>query len=267
MRVSDIGVAGLLLAVPTTLCGQILTGVVREDSTARPLAGVEVTIEGKSNRATTDSAGHYAFVVPSGVQVALFRMPGYRPLRMRVTVKGDTVRAEPALIPVAGATQLDPVLVNASPSRVATAGRDGFEERRARGFGKFVDSTQMRAREDRRLHDVLRELADVRFVEANETSVNELRAIYPFSNPSRSYIAGGRIMPGNPPCYVSVFFNGTTIYRSGRGSGVGKPPDFSRDFSVASLESVEYYRSASEVPPQFGGANANCGALVLWSRR
>jgi hypothetical protein len=78
---------------------------------------------------------------------------------------------------------------------------------------------------------------------------------------------GNTIVAGNPPCYVSVFFNGTTVYRSGRGTGVGKPPDFSRDFNVASLESVEYYRSASEVPPQFGGANADCGALVLWSRR
>jgi hypothetical protein len=74
-------------------------------------------------------------------------------------------------------------------------------------------------------------------------------------------------VPGNPPCFVSVFFNATTIYRSERGVTGGKPPDFSRDFSVASLESVEYYRTSSEVPTEFGGANANCGALVLWSRR
>lgn len=40
-----------------------------------------------------------------------------------------------------------------------------------------------------------------------------------------------------------------------------------QSFSVASLEAVEFYRTGSEVPQQFGGSNANCGALLLWTRR
>jgi hypothetical protein len=249
----------------------VLTGVVREDSTKRGVAGVEVTIEGQSLAGTTDSTGRYAFVVANGTRIANFRMPGYRPVRVRVSMKGDTVRAD-AMLVRASTTQLDPVLVNA-PTRVATAGRDGFEERRQSGFGKFIDSVALRARESRVLSDVLRELAGVRFIDFREppSSVVEVRAIDPLTPITRTYETeqtGTRMhIPGNPPCFVSVFYDGTTIFRSERGTRMGKAPDFSRDFSIASLESIEYYRRPSEVPAQFGGANANCGALVLWSRR
>lgn len=74
------------------------------------------------------------------------------------------------------------------------------------------------------------------------------------------------VMGGLPPCWVSVFLNGTPICRSDR-VNAGRPPDMSREFSVASLEAVEFYRTESEVPQQFGGSNANCGALLLWTRR
>ncbi len=231
------------------------------------LGGVEITIEGKSQKGVTDSAGAFAFVVPSGVQVALFRLPGYRPLRMRVSMKGDTVRADATLMRAA-ATQLEAVQVSA-PTRLAGPGREGFAERRARGFGKFVDSVALRQREDRRMSDVLRELTGIKLLDWREpqSSVVEVRAVSPLVPISQGYRAGDIMVSGNPPCFVSVLFNGTTIYRSERGTSSGRPPDFSRDFSVASLEAVEYYRSASEVPMEYGGPNANCGVLVLWSRR
>jgi hypothetical protein len=273
MRSSSFGISLASLILPGALCAQVLAGVVREDSTGRPVVGVEVTIEGKANRATTDSAGRYSFGAPSGVQIVLFRAPGYRPIRMRVSMKGDTVQADASLLRAGQATQLDPVQVKA-PTRVATVGRDGFEERQAQGFGKFIDSVALRARESRRLSDVLRELTGVKLIEYREppSPAITIRAISPTSPMSQSYdierpVVGVIHVPGNPPCFVSVFFNGTTIYRSERRTAIGQPPDFSRDFSVSSLESVEYYRSASQVPPQFGGSNADCGALVLWSRR
>lgn len=264
------GAIGVFL--PSTLVAQaVLSGTVREDSTQRALSGVEITIESESMRATTDSGGHYSLKVPNGVRIAIFRMPGFRPVRMRVTMKGDTVRADALLVRVS-ATQLDPVQVNA-PVRVAGL-RDQFAERRERGFGKFIDSTVMRANENRRLSDVLREFARVRLMEFREppSATHEVRAVSPISPYMNGYTVtvspGNEVrVPGKGPCFVSVFFNGTTIYRSERGTSSGKAPDLSRDFSVASLEAVEYYRSPSETPPEFGGSNANCGALVLWSRR
>jgi hypothetical protein len=233
-------------------------------------------MEGSKTQAITDSTGRYGFVAPAGTRIAAFRLPGYQPLRVRLSVKGDTVHADATLVR-ALAQQLNAVEVNANaPKPPASLGRDGFAERRAMGFGKFIDSTALRAREERRVSDVLSELTGVRMREYRDpgSSIVKLRAISPIRGTTQGYVASGMvngavrsgIAPPSLECWVSVFFNGAPVYRSDR-TGGGEPPDLSRDFSVASLESIEYYKSASEVPQQFGGSNANCGALVLWSRR
>jgi hypothetical protein len=33
------------------------------------------------------------------------------------------------------------------------------------------------------------------------------------------------------------------------------------------MEAIEVYRSASEVPIEFGGNSASCGVIVLWTTR
>ena len=246
----------------------IVVGTVREDSTGRPLAGVGITIEGTKQQTQTDSAGRYAIEAPppNGRRVLNLRLPGYQPLRLGVSSRGDTVRADATLVR-AMATQLQAVQVNAAP-RENPFGREGFVQRKTMGFGKFIDSTALRSREDRPLTDVLRELAGVRLQEYREpgSSIVEWRAISPFKPMTPAVRQGNMVMEGLPPCWVSVFLNGTPIYRSDR-MNAGRPPDMSREFSVASLEAVEFYRTGSEVPQQFGGSNANCGALLLWTRR
>jgi len=244
----------------------IVVGTVREDSTGRPLAGVGITIEGAKQQARSDSAGRYAIEAPNGRRVLDFRLPGYQPLRLGISGRGDTVRADATLVR-AMATQLQAVQVNA-PQRENAFGREGFAQRKAMGFGRFIDSTALRSKEDRPLTDVLRELAGVRLQEYREpgSSIVEWRAISPFKPMTPAVRQGGMVMEGLPPCWVSVFLNGTPIYRSDR-MNAGRPPDMSREFSVASIEAVEFYRTGSEVPQQFGGSNANCGALLLWTRR
>jgi hypothetical protein len=64
---------------------------------------------------------------------------------------------------------------------------------------------------------------------------------------------------------LTVILDGAVLYRSG--SPIHAPPDFDRDFRVAELESIELYRSAAEIPVEFGGSGGGCGVLVLWSRR
>lgn len=246
----------------------IVSGIVHEDSTGRPLSGVEIQVEGAKQRALTDSAGRYALEISTGNRVLSFRLPGYQPLRLRVIVKRDSVTADATLVRTF-ATQLEAVQVNA-PQRTMGMGRDGFAERRAMGFGKFVDSTVLRKKEGSRLSDVLRELTGVRMLEWRDpnSSVAEMRAISPIREPPQAYtMANGAPYPQRPPCWVSVFFNGAPVYRSDVSRGNGRPPDLARDFTVSSLESIEYYKGASDTPQQFGGANADCGALILWSRR
>lgn len=39
------------------------------------------------------------------------------------------------------------------------------------------------------------------------------------------------------------------------------------EFSALDLQAIEVYRSAAEVPGEFGGIGSRCGALVMWTKR
>ena len=237
------GLAALHVASP--LAAQaVFGGTVRDDSTSAPLAGVEVLVEGSDARTITDNAGRFQLEVSPGNRVTLFRLIGFRPYRLRATfAKGDSVIREVYLIRE-GAVQLDPLEVTGRPAGPPQIGRGGFEERKRLGIGRFLDSVPLRRAGGRRLSEVLRSTG-VRIV----FDRNKAYA----SSPTRG---------GN--CWVNVILDGVTIFRADRHD---EPPDLAQEFRTESLESIEYYRSPAETPIEFGGANADCGVLVLWTRR
>ena len=111
-------VLGLALGLATTpLLGQVVvSGVVREDGTRRPLASVEVLIEGTKRADTTDNSGRYRLDAPTGNRVALFRLIGFRPVRLRLVFnKGDSVIADVELVRES-AQQLEPIETTARPN-------------------------------------------------------------------------------------------------------------------------------------------------------
>ena len=258
-RTRALGAGGLLLALAAPLVAQVtVSGVVREDGTGRPLATVQVIIEGTQRADTTDSAGRFRLDAPAGTRIALFRLIGYRPLRLRLQlVKGDSTTANADLVRET-AQQLEPIETKAAPTAPRGVGVEAFEERRRLGFGKFIDSTELRRSGNRRLSDILR-------------GVPGLRMMYYVEDPQKPWIfewravAGRKQSPGGEPCWMSVVFDGSPIYRSG---SLSRPPDFHRDFyEVSSLQAVEVYRSPAEVPQEYGGASEQCGLILLWSRR
>lgn len=253
-------VLGLLLIVPFSLSGQaVLTGLVREDATGRLLPGVELLVEGSSRSTVSDKSGEYAFKsVPKGLQVVLVRSVGFHPVRIRVELgEGAVSRLDVTLVPFA--VHLDPVVVAANVKRPGGMGREAFEERRNLGFGVFIDSLELRRSEDRRVSDVLRGrsgivMAQSRFVTSSRTG-----------------------------CYMQIIYDGQSVYSPAvyapppppsvrgarpapRPTSAASPFDINT-FAVSDLESIEMYRSLADMPLQFGGAQAGCGAVVLWSRR
>jgi hypothetical protein len=238
---------------------------VRQDSTGRPLAGVEVLLEGKERQTVTDAAGRYLLgALPRGNHVILFRSVGYRPVRIRVRLaEGDTVRADASMVRE-GAQQLDPVEVKALPAAPRGIGREAFEERRRMGFGRFIDSTELRRNEQRRASDLLRGIPGVRMVRYRECDPPRSSRCGPVEERAASGRGTTSMTQRSETCWMSVILDGSVLYRSGSFS---PPPDFSRDFRLTSLESIEVYRSSSEVPTEYGGTSAACGVILLWSRR
>jgi hypothetical protein len=253
------------LAASAPLCGQaVITGLVKEDSTGRVLGGVEVTIA-PQRAARTDNGGRYWLEAPLGTYIALFRLIGYRPVQIRVDLsKRDTVHVDATMVRDLG-QRLDSVLIPGRASRPLGTTREGFADRRAFGLGKFIDSTILRRSESSRISEVLRVNTGVRMVNFQE-QVDNGRGRPPGRMPVEIRAASpiAISMDGGTNCWVSVIYDGVTLYRSGSRQ---QPPDFSRDFSVSSLESIEYYKDASEAPIEFSGGRADCGVLVLWSRR
>ena len=250
-----LGVTLPLLAIPLA-AQSVLAGRVREDSTGRPLAGVEVVIVGSDRRTLTDASGRYVLnMMPDGRRQVLFRSVGFRPVQEWVVLgRVDTVWANPML--VAQTVRLDPITVTAKPDAPRGLGLEAFEERRKLGFGKFIDSATLRRNEHQRLPALLDRLQGIGF------SILDKQVVA---------VSRRRFGPMGEPCYMSVVLDGSVIYSSGAPglavlAGGRSPPDL-KMFDVASLTAVELYRGAGEVPLEFGGAGAACGVLVLWTRR
>ena len=232
----------------------VIAGLVRADSAGTPLAGVAVIVEGTALKATTGPNGRYVVgAVPVGLRLILFRSIGHLPLRLPGLLKaGDTTRVNAVLIP--SSTVLDPIVVTAREPR--GEGREAFEERRRLGFGKFYDSTMMRKSEHLRLMDLLRRQGGT---EPKTTVVDGQPAVVAFNPYRRS--PGGQLN-----CPMQVYYNGVKVGEGGQHANSRRWFDLGL-FDIASLESVEVYRSAGQVPGIYSGPTADCGVILLWSRQ
>ena len=253
----------LLLPFASSLTAQaVMMGTAIEDSTRRPLVGVEVILEGTKKQTTTDGSGRFLLTdLPTGNKVVLFRSVGYRPQRVRVMLnKTDTTRIEAVL--VSDRVRLEPIVVTGAPDRPRGLGREAFEERRKLGFGKFMDTTELRHRGYARMADVLSSMG-VYMIQHQEGGRG------PLEMRAASTRRSGLEHPGPSPCWMGVILDGVTLYKAVSTGTVSNfpPPDFRKDFSVDNIEAIEVYRSASEVPMEFGGNSASCGVIVLWTTR
>ena len=229
----------MVLAARQAEAQATVTGQVLDNGTGRPLLGVEVLLEDTQHRTVTDSAGRFLMAgLPTGRRILLFRSLGYRPVRsFLILVRGDTARVDGQM--VAEGVQLDSLTVTGRP--VVSMGLDGFAERRSRGFGKFFDSTELRRRDQMHTADLLGRFASIEI-----------------SRQPSTWFAFNR----RRNCAFEIRLDGAVI----GGGGFSTPPDL-RSFGVNNLAAVEIYQTPGEVPLEYGGRNAACGVILLWTRR
>ena len=270
MRGHRVTLAGWILGLCSTLAlplsGQaVLRGVVREDGNGRPLIGVQVVVEGTELTTITSRTGSYEIKYPpSGTQIVLFRLVGFRPARIRLDIRERVETLLDARL-VAFAVQLDSIVVAGEMNQPRGMGREGFEERRRMGFGQFIDSLELRRSENRRLSDLLRGrngimVAQNRYMTSTRNGCY-MQIIY---DEQSVYSPAKFVPPVAPPPTTGVASSRFT--RQPRPMAQPTPLDINT-FDVAGLEAVEVYHSFADTPLQFGGAAAGCGTVVLWSRR
>jgi hypothetical protein len=224
-----------------------LVGHVR-DSIGRGLGGAQVMLEGTALEARTDSVGTFRLLVPPATYSLLVRHVGYRAVRRAVTLaRTDTVLALITLA-VSESPELDTVVVRADLDYAP--GRAGFNYRRRVGFGSFIDSTELRKNDGRELSSILRRVPGLKIVQGPPRLQGGTRVEW------AAHPVGG--------CFVAVMLDNVFLYRGIRGE---VPPDLRKEINTMDIEAVEYYRGGGPIPSEFSIRHADCGVLVLWTRR
>ncbi|HEY3220197.1 MAG TPA: TonB-dependent receptor [Gemmatimonadales bacterium] len=281
MRRFGYGVLTLLvvLAVARPAVAQRLRGRLLDVESGEPLVAGFVTLLALDGTtlvtAVSDREGQWLVEMPApgSYYVAAKRM-GYRPwVAGPIAVQaGDDLTALYHLqrLPVT----LDPLEVTAQATRRFLE-LSGFYERQRADFGYFITPEFIEQRQAVRITDLISGLPGVSLVPTGTGSVGPLAV----------QLRGGNLSQQGL-CRPRVFVDGLLYTRGdsrprradpGRATERSTEDEIQRldqsisidDIGPASLiAAVEVYRSATEVPVQFGGTSVEtlCGVIVIWTR-
>jgi hypothetical protein len=212
-----------------------------------PLAEARVKVVGTDLATTTRMDGAFDVTrVPAGRQRLQVLMVGYSPGTMAIEiVAGDTLRVSLVLEPL----PLETVTITADPNFFV--GMAGFEERKARGLGRYFTREEIQVMQPRQLTDVLRRVPGMQI----ETVVGG------FSGGSPTARTGRSISGANAPCVMAYYLNGSPLPLSA---------DISINNFVAAddVAAMEVYTGSSQIPPEFNSSlhGARCGVVAIWTR-
>ncbi|NIM49983.1 MAG: TonB-dependent receptor plug domain-containing protein [Gemmatimonadales bacterium] len=178
-----------------------------------------------------DAKGYTTLVSPP------FRLKGEETIELELRVSGEV-------------EQLEPVVVTGEAQPFAPGPLRGFWERKRRGFGQFVTREEIEKSGAVYFTDVLRMVPSVRVVRNPRLN--------PFSAHSQYTV---RIV-GYGNCQPVLYLDGIKLGKIDEVTERG--PDVF--LSPHDLEAIEVYR-VSEVPGEFGGSDARCGVIVVWTKR
>lgn len=256
-----------------------LTGYVRDDESLRGLQGVELSIDGTDKKVRTDKDGKYTLkdLTAGAIRVHL-RSVGFAPIDTILTL--DTGKpTESVFFLSKHAVALD--TVKTRDNRVAGAGFESFALRRSKGFGKFIDSVELRQMENRQLSELVREKSILQ-IAVPSTCHGDYAMWCNWRVAARKGRASGTM------CLAQVVLDGQVVARGAVIPDADAPAfsskaireAYQRDkerawekafdlnsIGVSSLMGVEVYRSAGDAQDVYGGDDAGCGVVVLWTRR
>ena len=238
----------LLFALPPRLNAQSVTGIVLDAQTGEPVDGAFAVLVDRSDTShaatTTNVRGEFALVPPRpGVYFVQVFGAGYQDVQLGpIDVPATGLTVSPiTLAPLP--MQLDTLAVNVE-ARSPALERSGFYMRQAIGLGRHIDREEIERRSTVFTTDLLRMIPGVRLVPVGTSYAVVLRGGTDRSLRTRA-------------CLPQVFVDGVLMLEF----------ELDRDIHPHQIEGIEVYRSASEVPAQYGGSQAACGVILIWTRR
>ena len=219
-----------------------IQGFVRDSANQR-LDQAEIRLLGlqdTSRLAISDSAGRFRISAAAIGEIRLsVRRIGYWPTTLTVTVAPNSI-SDVDVVMAASPNVLDPELIVADRTR----GKMGeFNRRMSRGVGSFVTRAEIEKRQPSSISELLRTLPGVH--------ISQRMA----GEPQPVDMQRSRSSSMQSSCVVQLYVDGQPY-----------PNGNLDDFAPLTLEGVEVYRSASEIPADFRTRNATCGLIALWTR-
>jgi hypothetical protein len=222
---------------------QSFRGFVMDAATRNPIAGTIIQAGSdrgnQQRRTTTDSTGSFFLSLPGpGLYTLVATRIGY------VQHRGDTIRvgeAEAVGLHIQldrSAILLNPVVITERHSWLP----DGFEQRRAAGFGRFLTRTDIENRRGSNTSDLLRGMPGVQL-----TPVRRGRG--------SGYVL--RIRGTGGLCAPAVWVDGIPLNDGGA--------SIDQILSPTMLQAVEVYNSTSNAPIQYRAGT--CGVVLFWTKR
>ncbi len=225
--------------------GQRIGGSVSARDTGQPIASALVQLIAQDSTVLrtvlTDESGRFGFATegcgPRNGYLYIVRL-GYRALRAAILDLPEDCSAWSITL------EVDPVRlpeVTVQVSRNRDLERVGFYSRKRIGLGTFIDREALEKRysTQSQVAEVIQQVPNVfRVDQAQNSAVIYLRMVASFSGPCAAAI------------YVDGLFQRKVLPR----------------MATLDVEALEIYRGPAQVPVQYGGADAACGVVVIWTR-
>jgi len=240
--------AALLPAQLQSQDAALITGTVMTQD-KRPIQNARLKVVGTDLIAESREDGTFrVWGIPAGHHSLEVRMLGYSTGMIPFDIaSGANLVLPVTLVPVA--LTLDTVTVSSLAG--LTPAMRGFEDRRARGTGRFFTRKEIRRMQARSFTDILRRAPGIQ--------IQSVNSLFGRGDAVRSQRTGG--VMGTRACPMLFYINGAPFPLS-------QDLTINHYLSPDDVEAVEVYNGASEIPPQFnsGMFNARCGVVVVWTR-
>lgn len=218
--------------------GGRLSGTVRRAPGATPLAGAQITIvDGPQTRADAQGAWTIADA-PLGTRMLEVRAVGYYPERRAIDITPQTPPLELALSTLKAV--LDTVRVHATT--LYSRDRNGFQQRRRSGSGRYITPDDIERRHPINLSDMLRMTPGL-YLRRGADSF------------SQEFMMRGF---GADYCSPSVYLDGMQLFSL-------DVNDLDATVRPGDVTGIEIYTSTS-APAQFQRAFSGCGSIVVWTK-
>ena len=224
------------LTWPTVAAAQVtLRGHVVDSEMGQPLAGARVRIGRDTGAVQTDSLGFFRLHnLRGGMTDLRIQLIGYEEGIYRIRLPDSGVVNQEYALDFNG-FMLPEVEVLAR-AEILQPRYAEFERRRLRKLGAFLRWDDLKKASFSSVGDALRTVRGVRI--QCDQSAYECFAV----------------MSRTPNCHPTWYIDGIQVH------------SFHENTPIRDVYGIEIYRGTGEIPAEYGGSNAGCGVIAMWTK-